>query len=507
MKIKMSYHLILVTAIWLSVIGNTFSQNEKFTREAIKSIPSFIELLSIPCDARFPEDIEKNVLWAEKNFGDRGFQLSRIETPTVPLLLAEKSFDNPSSSKTLLVYLQLDGQPVDTAFWNQESPYKPVFKRKTSSGIWEEIEDFDYSDNFDEDVRIFARASSDAKGPVLMFLQALDMMEDENIKPNFRLKIIMDFEEELGSPNLAKAVEANKEKLASDYLIILDGPQHTSGRPTLAFGARGIATVTLKTFGPVFPQHSGHYGNYLTNPALQLSQILAGMKDKEGRVILEGYYDGIEISDDVKSVLASVPDDEKHLLSKMGSLEHDRIAPSLQESLQYPSLNIRGFQSGWVGDEARTIIPSSATAELDLRLVLESEPDRLIAIIKNYIESEGYTVLDHKPTSEERKMYPKICQMNSKIAYQAFRTPIDSPIGIWLTKGLEMAFDEPVVLIRTHGGSIPISPFVNTLNVPAVIVPTVNYDNNQHSPNENLRLGHYRDGIKAFYYIFKNSLE
>lgn len=508
MKKKMLFRIFAILLVTIYWNIHLYGQTDKFTQSAIQSIPSYLELLSIPCDANYPDDIEKNVQWSEKNFSQRGFTTKRIETPTVPLVLAEKTFGNSEQAKTLLVYLQMDGQPVDTNYWNQPDPFIPVFKTKSPSGKWEIVEDYDYVNGFDDEVRIFARATSDAKGPVMMFLQALDMLESENKNPNFRLKVIMDFEEELGSPNLPAAVNAHKEDLAADYLIILDGPQHTSGRPTLAFGARGIATVTLTTYGPVFPQHSGHYGNYLTNPALELSKLLAGMKDDNGKVILEGYYDGIEITDEIRKVLASVPDNEELLLAKMGTREHDKIAPTLQEALQYPSLNIRGMQSGWVGEEARTIVPSSATAELDLRLVLESDPAKLISIIKNYIEDRGYTVIDHTPTSNDRKVYPKICQMNSIISYQAFRTPIDSPVGQWLKSGLANAFgdSDSIVMIRTHGGSIPISPFVNTLDVPAVIVPTVNYDNNQHSPNENIRLGHYRDGIKAFYYIFQNPL-
>ncbi len=468
-------------------------------------MPDFIDLLSLPCDAHFPEDIEKNVIWAEKSFSDRGFTTQRINTDYVPLLYGIKNYAD-ESAKTLLIYLQMDGQPVDSNFWDQPDPFIPVFKRKLESGKWQIIEEYQI-DRFEENDRIFARAASDAKGPVMMFLTALDMLEDEGITPDFNIKVILDFEEEMGSPHLPDAVKKNKDLLAADYLIILDGPQHTSGKPTLAFGARGIATVSLVTYGPIFPQHSGHYGNYLTNPALSMSQLLAGMKDADGRVTLKGYYDGIKITDEVREVLSTVPDHEEMLLARMGTQSHDKIAPTLQESIQYPSLNIRGLSSGWVGQEARTIVPSTARAELDLRLVKESDPNRLIKIIHDYIEESGYTVLDHEPTSDERKQYEKIVQMNSKISYAAFRTPTDSPIGSWLIRGLKNAHGVDPVIIRTHGGSIPISPFVATLDVPAVIVPTVNNDNNQHSPNENLRLGHYKEGIKTFYYLFQNPLE
>ena len=153
-------------------------------------------------------------------------------------------------------------------------------------------------------------------------------------------------------------------------LVIFDGPRHITNRPTLTFGARGIATITLKVFGPYFPQHSGHYGNYIPNPAVRLAQLIASMKDENGRVTIPTFYEGITISEDVKAVLKSVPDDEKVINYKMGIANSDSVATTYQESLQYPSLNVRGMLSGWVGEEVRTIVPASATAEIDVRLSL-----------------------------------------------------------------------------------------------------------------------------------------
>ena len=356
------------------------------------------------------------------------------------------------------------------------------------------------------DWRIFARSTADSKGAVNMFLTAVDMMLDKKQWSNFNIKVIMDFEEEIGSPQLPKAVVDYKEQLASDMLVIFDGPRHLQNEPTLTFGARGISTITLKIFGPVFPQHSGHYGNWVPNPAMRMSQLLASMKDDDGRVTIPTFYDGISISDDVKKVLKKVPDDENYINAKMGIAQPDKVAPNYQESLQYPSLNVRGFSSGWVGEEVRTIIPATATAEIDVRLVLESEPNRLIELIRNHIVTKGYYVLDRKPNSKERAVHPKICQFNAMTSYLAYRTDFDSEVGIWLDKALTKAFKKEPIKQRTSGGSIPISPFVNELGIPAVTVPTVNRDNNQHSPNENIRVGNYIDGIKTIYFILNEKL-
>ena len=176
----------------------------------------------------------------------------------------------------------------------------------------------------------------------------------------------------------------------------------------------------------------------------------------------------------------------------------DRVGNNYQESLQYPSLNIRGLNSGWVKKEARTIIPDQAIAEIDVRLVLESDGYRLHQLVRKHIESLGYKVLDRRPTKEERLNYDKIVTFDSKVSYPAFRTDINSDLGKWLSKSLTKTFGKTPVKKRTSGGSVPISPFVSILNIPAVGVPTVNKDNNQHSPNENIKVSNYINGIRTF---------
>lgn len=473
---------------------------EKYTE---KSFPSLVELLSIPNDAFFPDDLEKNVQWCEAAFQQRDFKTTRIPTAVAPLLLAERK--GKRAKKTVLVYLQIDGQPVDTTRWFQKSPYLPVIKKQNGAGEWDEVKDFSIED-FDPDWRIFARSASDAKGPVAMFLAALDATSEVGVEPNYNIKVIMDFEEELGSPRLPQAVLDHRELLSADMMVIFDGPRHITNKPTLVFGARGIATLTLTTYGPVVPQHSGHYGNYAPNPALRLSRLLASMKDEDGKVVIPGYYDGIELSEETKKILESVPDDEGFIRDKLQIATIDKVGKNYQEAIQYPSLNIRGMQSGWIDEKARTIVPGWARAEIDVRLVLESDPMRLIGLIHDHIEEQGYYVMDREPTKEERLAHSRIATLTHEVSYQSFRTEMNSDVGIWLDKAVNRAFDDVLIKIRMGGGSIPIAPFVNTLAIPAVIVPTVNMDNNQHSPNENLRLGNYREGIRTMIAILAEPL-
>ena len=497
--------IVILYTCGISSLPAQMPEDVIFEEYARASFEEFHSLLSLPNDAHYPQDIEKNVAWCEEHFSARGFSTKRFKTDGPPLLLAERKARR-KKAQTVLIYLQIDGQPVDTNYWHQD-PYEPTLKQRNSTGAWETIEWSGLQGELDPEWRIFARSASDAKGPVAMFLAALDLMKDQNQSPNFNMKVVMDFEEELGSPHLPQAVIDNREALRADMLVIFDGPRHITNQPTLTFGARGITDITLEVFGPVAPQHSGHYGNYAPNPAVRLAQLIASMKDDKGRVTIPGFYDGISLSEEVKTILRSVPDDEDFIKQNIGIAQADGVAPNYQEALQYPSLNVRGMSSGWVREEVRTIVPSSAIAEIDMRLVLESDPDRLIGLVRDHIKGQGYHLLDGPPTAEERARYDRLCQFTANTSYLAFRTDFNSQVGIWLDKALTKAFGKTPIKQRTSGGSIPISPFVNELGIPAVTVPTVNRDNNQHSPNENIRIGNYVEGIKTIYAILTEPLK
>tara|TARA_Y100000766_G_scaffold113489_1_gene97378 strand:- start:164 stop:1687 length:1524 start_codon:yes stop_codon:yes gene_type:complete len=503
-------NILLIILITFTI--KSFSQREFKTEvfeQAINNLDEFIEFLSYPNDANYESDIYKLMDWTEDKFKSLDFKINRLDTETIPLMLASKHISD--DYKTVLIYMHLDGQPVDLSKWNQDNPFIPVYKLKEDGKFVDydsnKLANIDYETLEERDIRIFARASSDAKGPVMMLIQAMKFMNSKNIDNKFNLKLIMDFEEEKGSPSLPDAVKKHSTILKSDALLIFDGPQHESDLPTLNFGNRGISSITLKTYGPVVPQHSGHFGNYAPNPVFRMSNILSSMKDENGIVKIKGYYDGITISDQVKKYLDNVPDDEESMLNKMQFKKPESVGNSYQEAIQFPSLNVRGIRAGWVEDEVRTIVPSECIAEIDVRLVIESDGYRLHDLIKKHIEDLGYVVLDHEPSKEERMKYDKIVKFNSTVSYPAFRTDIDSDLGNWLSETLTRTFGVEPVLRRTSGGSVPISPFVNVLNIPAVGVPTVNKDNNQHSPNENIKLINYIKGIESFVGILSSEFK
>lgn len=462
------------------------------------------EFIALPNDALDVDSIDENLFWLKNQFEKRGFNTAELATENLPLFFAAMPMDD--DKPTVLIYMHFDGQPVDPAKWDQPNPYITVLKRPIENGF-ENVSFDKLGEDINYDWRLFGRSTSDDKGPIVMLLHALDLLKENGIQIPWNIKVILDSEEERGSKPLPKAVKQYRDLLEADYLLINDGPMHTSGKPTIIYGCRGITTLTLTTHGPAKSQHSGHYGNYAPNPGFQLAQLLSTMKDSDGKVTIPGYYDGIELSENVQNILKSVPDDANTIAERLQFKTAEKVGRFYQESLQYPSLNIRGLGSGWIGNQVRTIVPESATAELDLRLVPETDGTRLKELVKNHIKEQGYYLIDHIPSKEERLANDKIVTVKEGSVTDAFRTALDNPYGQFIFKTLQNSFGDEVVQIRIMGGTVPIAPFINELKIPAFVVPMVNQDNNQHSPNENLKIGQIAYGISAFYSILSNDFQ
>lgn len=497
----MKFRFVLLCCLCISLSNAQDSLLLKI--QVANSINELRDFVAIPNDALNADDIDDNIFWLKKKFNARGFNTMELETENLPLFFAALPMEE--NKPTVLIYMHFDGQSVDPSKWNQSNPYDVVLKKPIADG-YETVAFDSMADDINYDWRLFGRSTSDDKGPIVMLLNTIDLLKKEGKKLPFNVKVILDGEEEKSSKPLPAAVKEYRELLDADFLVIADGPVHTSGKPTVVYGCRGITTLSLTTYGPIKPQHSGHYGNYAPNPGFQLTQLLAAMKDTEGRVTIKGYYDGITLDETAQKVLKSVPDSNTAIAEKLQFKTAEKVGDFYQEALQYPSLNIRGLGSGWVGKEARTIVPATATAELDLRLVPESDGNRLKKLVKNHISEQGYYLLDHIPTKEERLAHDKIVTVLEGSVTDAFRTDLDNNYGEFLVKTMQQAFKEDVVQIRIMGGTVPIAPFINELQIPAFIVPMVNPDNNQHSPNENLKIGQLAYGIKAFYSLLSTSI-
>lgn len=494
----------LATYLCLFLFWSSNAQELEVKAQVRHTIDELREFIAIPNDALDHSDINRNLTWLTKKFNERGFNSSVLPTEGESLFFAALPMQD--DKPTILFYMHFDGQSVDPSKWDQPDPYKVVLKAKEND-TWKTRSFDDLKEDVNYDWRLFGRSTSDDKGPIVMFLNTIDLLKKNKVEIPFNVKVILDGEEEKSSAPLPKAVKEYRELLEADFLIISDGPVHSSGNPTIAYGARGITTLTLTTYGPINPQHSGHYGNYAPNPGFQLAQVLSSMKDKEGRVLIDGYYDGITIDESTKNILNSVPDDASTINTLLAINQPEKVGSFYQEALQFPSLNIRGLSSGWVGEKARTIVPESATAEIDIRLVPETDGKRLKNLVKKHIENEGYFAIAEVPDVSQRMKHDKIITITEGSITDAFRTDLDNRYGNFLVDTFKNTFSEDVVQIRIMGGTVPIAPFVNELEIPAFLVPLVNPDNNQHSPNENLKIGQIAYGIEVFYGILSNKIQ
>ncbi|MDA0315627.1 MAG: M20/M25/M40 family metallo-hydrolase [Bacteroidetes bacterium] len=459
------------------------------------SLIEFREYLGLPNNGKVLKDIFLNLEWTKVALEKRGFLTQVITGNGVPHLFAQGKID--PNKKTILVYMQVDGQPVDSAAWNQESPYIPELMEETS-GKWVPINWDFLNGKINSEWKIFARSASDSKGPAMAFLTALDILKEKGIEPSVNLKFILDFQEEISSPELAPIVAINKDLFQADGILIADGTRHFSNLPNLAFGARGIVTATIKVFGPKNNLHSGQYGNFAPNPAFQLSRLLAAMKDEDGKVLIPRFYEGVTISDADFKAMSEIPEDMVEMAHEMGFSAAEKVGRNYQEALQYPSLNIRGLKSGWTGDEVRTVIPSEALVEIDIRTVKETPNERQLALLEKFIADQGFYLIEgEEPTEEERNTFSKIALFKAKNGSEPFRADMDSDFARWLDRAMNHTFGEQYIKTRQTGGSQPMAPFINILGSPAVSVRIPNPDNNIHGPNENIRIGNYLEGIQT----------
>ena len=453
-------------------------------------VNELVQLLSVPNVAADRENARKNAALLREMLVRRGLQAELLETEGNPLVYGELAV--PGATNTLLVYCHYDGQPVDPKQWRDSGPFVPILRDRRLEDGGKVIPGLGSLDRFEPDWRLYARSASDDKGPIIGLLTALDALKAAGRSPTWNLKVMLDGEEETGSPSLAPAIPRYRDKLAADLLVIFDGPLHPTGRPTLVFGARGSMSITITVYGPKFALHSGHYGNWVPNPAMRLAQLLASMKDRNGDVVIDGFYEGLQpLPAAEQAMLDAVPDDATALMKLFGIAEPEKPGLTLQQSLQYPSFNIQGLEIEAVGG----VVPDRAVARIGVRLVKETPAQKIVEKIRAHIVKQGFYVVSEDPDDETRAKYPRIVKLEAREGMAAFRTSPLAPESQQLAAALSRVWGEEPVRIRTFGSSLPLLPLIDACGFPAISVCLVNYDNNQHGDNENVRLGHFFQGI------------
>lgn len=490
---------------WLTIGGTALAQTDvteaaRAYREAHEAaiLQETLDLLRLPNDAANREDILVNARHIVGLLEARGIDAQILEAGDAsPAVYG--ALDVPGATRTLLLYIHYDGQPVEPENWASD-PYDPIIR----AGRLEDgaaILDNPLAGEIDPDWRIYARSSSDDKSPLIAILTAIDALRASGHGPNVNLRFFLEGEEEAGSPHLRELLEAHRNLLDADLWLIADGPIDTRGDPRVMLGVRGVTSMQITIHGAERVLHSGHYGNVAPNPAARLARLIASMRDDTGRVLIDGFYDDVlPISEAARRYIEEGAFDEASLLSEPGiaRTEWGPDAP-YGEAVMVPALNILGLDAGSVGPGTRNAVPERASAAIGFRIVPGMSLERLREQVTGHIEAQGYVILDREPTDAERLEHPMIAHIRwSSAGYSAASTDAGHPLIGHLIGLVDAASARPVRVVPLLGGSLPLAPIQDVTGTPFAIVPIVNPDNSQHAPNENLRIGNLWDGIELY---------
>jgi acetylornithine deacetylase/succinyl-diaminopimelate desuccinylase-like protein len=452
------------------------------------------ELLVLPNVATSEADIRANADLLVTMLEKRGLAARILETPGAPVsVYGERRA--PGAKSTLLFYAHFDGQPVDPESAWKTPPFEPTLRSGRMEDAAAIVPWAEARHPLPDEARIYARSASDDKGPIVAMLAAIDALATAKIPLSANLKFFLEGEEEQGSPNLAKTLETHRDLLAADLWIFGDGPIDPRGLPRLSLGARGVMGFRLTVYGPATSLHSGHYGNVAPNPGARLAALVASMRAADGRITVEG----LEAPGPSAATreLARTAFDTPGMLASAG-ISATESGLDYGESILRPSLNLTQLLYGGAGAQ-RNAIDAEATAGFDLRLVPGMTVAASRAAIETHVKKQGYALVDAPPTTEERLRNPRLARLDfGDDGYPAAMSDPANPAVARAIEVMRKATGGDVRVPPLMGGSLPIAPIGKVLGAPFVIAPIVNADNNQHAPNENLRLKEFRRGIGIY---------
>jgi acetylornithine deacetylase/succinyl-diaminopimelate desuccinylase-like protein len=496
------YSVILLSALAYAQSPEMLGIRKYRTEHEQELFNEFVSFLSIPNVAADTLNLQKNAVFIMDMMKKRGIQNIQLLSPFTIGAPASVygEVTVPGAKQTLIFYAHYDGQPVNPAQWAKGlDPFKPQLVNGIIGQNGIIIPFPPANSSYNPEWRIYSRGASDDKAGVAAILNAYDAITKSGLTPSFNLKFFFEGEEEAGSPHLNEILDKYSSLLQSDLWIICDGPVHQSGKKQVVFGVRGDAHLDLTVYASKRPLHSGHYGNWAPNPAMLLVKLLSSMKDDKGHVTIKGFYDDvIPLTAGEKNAIKAVPSVDEQMKKELGIMKNEIPGKTLTESVHLPSLNINGMQSGNVGKMASNQIPTTATAVLDLRLVPGNDWQKQQQKVIDHIRMQGYYVIDHEPTDEERNKYARIIKViPGKDGYNAQRTSMELPVAKYVINAVKSTTTEPVVLMPTMGGSLPLFLFEKYLKAKTITVPVANHDNNQHAENENIRLQNLWNGMET----------
>jgi acetylornithine deacetylase/succinyl-diaminopimelate desuccinylase-like protein len=464
-------------------------------------LSDFAKLLAMPNVAVNLADVRANAAYLVAQLRTRGLNPQLLEVDAAPPAVYAE-LKAPGATRTVVFYAHYDGQPVVASEW-RGAPFTPVLRDKPLTQGGRDIPFPAAGQRANGESRIYARSAGDDKATIIAMLTAIDAMKASSIAPSVNIKFFFEGEEEAGSPHLAAILTKYKDLLRADAWVFGDGPMSQDGAQTVVFGQRGVIGLQLTVFGPTRPLHSGHYGNWAPNPGALIANLIASMRDDDGRIKIANYYDDVApISAAEHRAIAAMPAVDSMLRASLGLAGTEARGALLAERIMLPALNVRGIRVGGVGESSTNVISTEAFASFDLRMVPNQKPERVKTLVTRHIEAQGYHVVTATPDSATRARYPKIVKLEWEGGYPAQRTALDNLFGRAFAAAVNDGAAKPAILMPTSGGSGPSYLFTEILGAPVISLPIANYDNNQHAANENLRVQNLWDGIELYTALF-----
>ncbi len=429
----------------------------------LEELYDFLKIPSVSTDSEFKEDVKRAGQYVHDYLKEIGFSnLETIETEGHPIIYADY-MEAGKDAPTVLIYGHYDVQPADPYEDWVSDPFTP-----------EERND-----------RIYARGASDDKGQVFMHLAVFKAFMKTEGKLPLNVKVCIEGEEEVGSENLYKYLNDNKEKFAADFTVISDSGMVAEGQPTILYGLKGFTGIEIEVTGPSQDLHSGIYGGAVKNPAMALAQILATMKNEDEYITVDGFYDDVEdLTEDERELIKNVEGED--YLETTGAIEtvSEKGYTAKEHTMARPTFEVNGIYSGYQGEGTKTIIPSSATAKITCRIVPNQDPEEIQNLLEKHIQK-------HKPEGV------KVEVKKEKLSAKAYKVEPTDKLIIRAAESYKRAFGKEAVFVRM-GGSIPVVEWLDDLyGHPIVLLGFGTPEDRLHSPNESFPLNSFDLGMET----------
>ena len=441
---------------------------DKNKNNYINELKEFLKIPSISTDPAHKKDIKKCAHFVKTKLQDAGLNnVKVIKTEGHPLIYGE--WLKAKGKPTVLIYGHYDVQPVDPIELWDTPPFEPTIKSN----------------------KIFARGATDDKGQVYMHIKSVEAYLETVGSLPVNVKFIIEGEEEVGSESLEKFISKNKSLLKCDAVLISDTALYDVGTPTLTYGLRGLCYMEVEVIGPQKDLHSGTFGGAVDNPINVLADMISKLKDKNGKITIPNFYDDVmTLTKKERENFKKLKFSDKKFAKEVGvkQLHGEKGYTTLERLWARPTLGCNGIIGGFIGDGAKTVLPSKVKAKISMRLVPNQDPLKIAKLFEKHIKT----------------LTPNTVKVNVKHLHGANPAiiPLEDKSTIAASKAMEKAFGKKIVFMR-EGGSVPIVPvFAKQLNASVVLMGLGLNTENLHSPNEHFNLTHFQLGIKCSAYFF-----